>query len=155
MIERRACGPDYPGWEADDLGGVFYGGVEVAQRRHGKYFAVSGGHGGTILVHRLVCSAFHGPRAEDRPLALHYNDVGVDNRPENLRWGSWRDNVRDAQRNGGLPRAAAPARRPTRAKRERQDLSAKFGIDDKGHLLPDGLATKAQRAAREAIGLKA
>ena len=53
----------------------------------------------TRLVHHLVCEAFHGPRG-DGQVARHLNDVKLDNRAENLAWGSKTDNRRDAVRNG-------------------------------------------------------
>ena len=52
------------------------------------------------LVHRLVLEAFIGPAPEGKPLALHNNDIPDDNRIENLRWGSYRDNQMDRVRNG-------------------------------------------------------
>lgn len=54
------------------------------------------------LVHRLVAAAFH-PNPEGHPVARHLNDVRVDNRAENLAWGSLSDNTADAIRNGRNP----------------------------------------------------
>jgi hypothetical protein len=45
-------------------------------------------------VHHLVCEAFHGPRPEGY-FACHKNDRGMDNRAENLYWGSAEDNACD------------------------------------------------------------
>ena len=39
-------------------------------------------------VHRLVCEAFHGPPPDPKSMACHKNDIGTDNRAENLEWGS-------------------------------------------------------------------
>lgn len=52
------------------------------------------------LVHRLVCEAFHGPAPSPDHVAAHWNDVGDDNRPENLRWATQAENVADMRRNG-------------------------------------------------------
>lgn len=51
------------------------------------------------LLHRLVCEAFHGPPPEGKPWALHKDDDKSNNTPENLYWGTRRDNQRDAVRN--------------------------------------------------------
>ena len=53
---------------------------------------------GRFKVSRLVCEAFHGP-APNRPasdgksMAMHMDDNPQNNRPENLRWGSCKDNL--------------------------------------------------------------
>jgi hypothetical protein len=50
-------------------------------------------------VHHLVLEAFVGPRPPGME-ACHWNDVGHDNRSENLRWDTHSENMRDAYRNG-------------------------------------------------------
>lgn len=49
---------------------------------------------GNVKVHRAVCSAFHGRPPSGRPLALHSNENGLDNRPGNLFWGTHLENSR-------------------------------------------------------------
>lgn len=51
-------------------------------------------------VHSLVCEAFHGPRPNDRPLALHRDGNHLNNRPDNLYWGTPKENAQDALRHG-------------------------------------------------------
>ena len=53
-------------------------------------------------VHRMVAEAFIGP-IPDGMYVLHYNDVGTDNRLENLRIGTCSENGHDAVRNGVHP----------------------------------------------------
>ena len=50
-------------------------------------------------VHRLVLEAFVGP-CPDGMVACHYNDIGTDNRLENLRWDTPSENTKDLVRNG-------------------------------------------------------
>jgi hypothetical protein len=57
-------------------------------------------YGRTRRVHRLVAMAFHGLPPEDKPMALHRDDVQSNNTPENLYWGDALDNHVDAKRNG-------------------------------------------------------
>lgn len=54
-------------------------------------------------VHSLICEAFNGPRKPGQ-MCRHLNDIKLDNRPENLAWGSMRDNAADARRNGRMAR---------------------------------------------------
>lgn len=51
-------------------------------------------------VHRLMAKAFL-PNPHQYPLVRHLNDVRVDNRIENLAWGSHSDNSKDSVSNGG------------------------------------------------------
>lgn len=52
-----------------------------------------------FLVHHLVLAAFVGPRPEGME-GCHRNDVGSDNRVENLRWDTRSANALDSVRNG-------------------------------------------------------
>ena len=58
-----------------------------------------------IGVHRLVLLAFVGEPPPGRPYACHRNDVGSDNRLENLYWGSPQQNSLDSVRNGNHTQA--------------------------------------------------
>ena len=51
-------------------------------------------------IHRLLLETFFGRAPPGKPLALHRNDVGADNRLENLYWGDDKDNRADSIRNG-------------------------------------------------------
>jgi hypothetical protein len=57
----------------------------------------------TRRVHILVLEAFSGFRPEGM-LCLHWDDNRVNNRIENLRWGTLLDNASDSIRNGRQPR---------------------------------------------------
>jgi hypothetical protein len=68
-----------------------YGKRMVALRKDGK--------SRSFLVHRLVLEAFVGTAPEGTE-ACHTNDIGHDNRLENLRWDTRRENIFDQVRNG-------------------------------------------------------
>jgi hypothetical protein len=51
------------------------------------------------MVHRLVCITFHGPPPEERMEAAHRNDVGTDNRSNNLRWLTHQQNIDERGKN--------------------------------------------------------
>ncbi len=65
-------------------------------------------------VHRLVCEAFNGPPPFAGALCRHLNDDPLDNRPENLAWGTISQNVLDAIANNRRPRDAFAARSEAR-----------------------------------------
>lgn len=54
-----------------------------------------------ILISRLVCLAFHGLPPEGKDNVLHYDDDSDNNTPENLRWGTLKENAADMRRNLG------------------------------------------------------
>jgi len=54
-----------------------------------------------VLIARLVCLAFHGLPPENKTNVLHYNDNGFENVPENLRWGTLKENAADMRQNLG------------------------------------------------------
>jgi hypothetical protein len=60
------------------------------------------GHAAVQRVHRLVCTAFHGPPPSlDKGWVLHRDGDPSNNRPENLRWGSAQENSDDLGRHIG------------------------------------------------------
>ena len=54
----------------------------------------------TKSVHRLVCMAFHGMPPTAMHQTRHLNGNRTDNRPENLAWGTQRENWTDRKAHG-------------------------------------------------------
>lgn len=78
------------------------GPLKPSLNRYG-YERVTLGLGGTrwhATIHRLVCGAFHGPPPNDKPLACHRDGNTLNNRADNLYWGSASDNMQDVLRHG-------------------------------------------------------
>lgn len=44
-------------------------------------------------VHQLICEAFHGPAPFDSAVVIHIDEDAHNNRPENLRWGTQKENL--------------------------------------------------------------
>lgn len=44
-------------------------------------------------VHQLVCEAFHGPKPFDGAVVIHLDENALNNRPENLKWGTQKENL--------------------------------------------------------------
>ena len=49
--------------------------------------------GKNYKLHRLVCEAFHGPKPSSEAVVIHLDEDGMNNRPENLRWGTQKENL--------------------------------------------------------------
>lgn len=48
---------------------------------------------GNIKVHRIVCEAFHGAPPNPRSVVIHIDENGLNNKPENLKWGTQKENL--------------------------------------------------------------
>lgn len=48
---------------------------------------------GNIKVHRAICEAFHGPAPFEGAVVIHLDEDAHNNRPENLKWGTQRENL--------------------------------------------------------------
>lgn len=60
--------------------------------RH-EYMGLQSRKYGNIKVHKAVCEAFHGPAPFERAVVIHLNENALDNRPENLKWGTQKENL--------------------------------------------------------------
>lgn len=60
--------------------------------RH-EYMGVFNRKFGNMKIHRLICEAFHGPQPEGKPIVLHLDEDATNNNPENLRWGTQKENL--------------------------------------------------------------
>ena len=52
--------------------------------------------GKNMKVHRLVCAAFHGPAPFENAVVIHIDEDGTNNKPENLKWGTQKENLNSA-----------------------------------------------------------
>lgn len=50
-------------------------------------------HGQNYKIARLVCEAFHGVPPDDKPVCMHLDENSQNNRPENLAWGTQKENL--------------------------------------------------------------
>ena len=46
-----------------------------------------------MKVHRIVCEAFHGLAPFKKAVVIHIDENSTNNRPENLRWGTQKENL--------------------------------------------------------------
>jgi len=48
---------------------------------------------GNVKVHQAVCEAFHGPKPFPTAVVIHVDEDSLNNRPENLKWGTQKENL--------------------------------------------------------------
>ena len=103
--------PGYPAYLATSSGRIYstYRGgrwLHTHPDRHG-YLAVNlyagDGRRGRLHVHHIVLLTFVGPRPHPSSVARHLNGDRLDNRIENLAWGTQAENIADGMRQGSMP----------------------------------------------------
>lgn len=57
------------------------------------YYSLRSRRFGQKKVHRLVCEAFHGAPPFEGAVVIHLDENALNNRPENLRWGTQKENL--------------------------------------------------------------
>ena len=83
------------------LGQIIAG--RVGDRGYSYFNATLNGKRKTLKFHRLVCEAFHGPAPSPRHVVAHCNGNRLDNRAENLRWATTKENHGDRYEHGTNP----------------------------------------------------
>ncbi len=105
--------PDYPGyrvgtdcsvWSCLGIGGLLHGAITSNWRRKTLHVSKQGYHAvrlrrQTITVHTLMLSAFVGPKPPGHE-CRHLNGNRLDNRLDNLAWGTHAENISDSFRHG-------------------------------------------------------
>ena len=117
--------PGCPGYEVSNLAGVRTKPRILRAWDHKNTYQYIGTGGKRWALHRLVCEAFHGPPPLDGMVAAHGDGDPANNNADNLRWATYAENNRDAQRHGTafdiagyvakLPPEGKPNRRLTKA----------------------------------------
>ena len=88
-IRRKVYSKSMPYGGTRTYGGKAHYGVAVNKPKRMLFFF----RGKNYKVHRIVCEAFHGPAPFKGAVVLHINEDGHDNRPENLKWGTQKENL--------------------------------------------------------------
>jgi hypothetical protein len=58
-----------------------------------EYYGLFHKERGNLKIHRLVCEAFHGPSPFPKAVVIHLDEDALNNRPENLKWGTQKENL--------------------------------------------------------------
>lgn len=110
--------PGFPGYKACSNGKIFglkgfFLSPSVTKLNYERVTLRVGPPGATepktMTVHSLICSAFHGERPSPKMQTRHWDGNRRNNLPDNLLWGTWKDNYEDQVRHGrGLDGAGNP-----------------------------------------------
>lgn len=80
----------YRAYLPEPINGVVCKAAKAASHEYLGYWAR---HYGNIKVHRAVCEAFHGPAPFEGAVVIHLDENALNNRPENLKWGTQKENL--------------------------------------------------------------
>lgn len=80
---------------------------------------------GNIKVHQAVCEAFHGPKPFATAVVIHKDEDALNNRPENLKWGTQKENL-------NMPKIKAYHRARVGAASARSTWAANRNRDEEG-----------------------
>jgi hypothetical protein len=67
--------------------------TKAAKTARHEYYGIRTRLFGQKKVHRLVCEAFHGPPPFEGAVVIHLDENALNNRADNLRWGSQKENL--------------------------------------------------------------
>lgn len=103
MEKLKKC-PSYPGYFADYLGFVwstkrgYPQKLSLCESQDGywRVFHAQGSKG----AHIFVCDAFHGPKPSSKHQVRHLDGNRKNNSPENLKWGTSKENAADRTNHG-------------------------------------------------------
>lgn len=94
--------PEFENYKASSLGRVLNPSGELLKpyprRRYQAVRLHNNGESHQIYLHRLIAKVFI-PNPKNYRCVLHNNDVGIDNRVSNLRWGTMKMNFDDRFKN--------------------------------------------------------
>lgn len=115
MNEEWRSSPSFPEYEASSLGRVRRAKPDRYGRHAGRVMAVTKIAAGytqcslsteagrkKVLVHRLVCEAFHGVAPTAQHQAAHCDGDSANNRAANLRWATAKENEADKRTHGTI-----------------------------------------------------
>jgi hypothetical protein len=75
----------------------------VGNRGYRYFNATIDGKRKTLKFHRIVCEAFHGPQPSPSHVVAHNDGNRLNNRADNLRWATTRENHADRYEHGTNP----------------------------------------------------
>jgi hypothetical protein len=125
MIEFKKIGGEYIGYWADNEGNIWSSKRMTGGKGNGPIFKIEeepilkkkpsidrygyhrvrisvNGKQSSIRVHTLVLLAFHGPKPFKNAICRHLDGNKSNNQPNNLRWGTYKENAQDMIDHGFL-----------------------------------------------------
>jgi hypothetical protein len=75
----------------------------VGERGYRYFNATTSGKRKVLKFHRIVCEAFHGPQPSPKHVVAHNDGNPLNNRADNLRWATARENHADRYEHGTNP----------------------------------------------------
>ena len=94
--------PGFPGYHISKEGKLYNKGHPVKTFYHKRYERTklrNGNLSKNVKIHRLVAEAYI-PNPNNLPVVMHLNNIRTDNRAENLKWGTQKENTQQCIQEG-------------------------------------------------------
>jgi hypothetical protein len=93
LLPKRWAQMPHGKWRCYEPGATY--GVKTRSSKTARhvYMGIYNKFYGNMKIHRIVCEAFHGPAADPAHIVIHIDEDATNNRPENLKWGTMKENM--------------------------------------------------------------
>ncbi len=93
LLPERTAQMPYGGWRKYTPVPTYGNKSKSSKNARHKYYGFFNKERGNLKVHRLICEAFHGPAPFPKAIVIHIDEDALNNRPENLKWGTQKENL--------------------------------------------------------------
>jgi hypothetical protein len=93
QLPNRMAQMPHGGWREYKTRPVFGVVTRASKSARHAYYSMFTRNFGNMKIHRLVCEAFHGAAPDGKGVVLHLDENALNNRPENLKWGTQKENL--------------------------------------------------------------
>lgn len=93
LLPERIAQMPYGGWRTYTPAPTFGCKRRASKTARHEYYGIFHKERGNLKIHRLICEAFHGPAPFPKAIVIHLDEDALNNRPENLKWGTQRENL--------------------------------------------------------------
>ena len=92
LPERSAQMP-HGGWRTYTPTPTYGSKLKSSKTARHEYYGMFQKERGNLKIHRLICETFHGPSPFPKAVVIHLDEDALNNRPENLKWGTQKENL--------------------------------------------------------------
>ena len=93
LLPERIAQMPYGGWRTYTPTPTYGSKRRATKTARHEYYGFFQRDRGSLKIHRLICEAFHGPSPFPKAVVIHLDEDALNNKPENLKWGTQKDNL--------------------------------------------------------------
>ena len=93
ILPERTAPMPYGGWRIYTPKPTYGHKTKAFKTSRHEFYHLFQKERGTMKIHRLICEAFYGPAPFPKAVVIHLDEDALNNRPENLKWGTQKENL--------------------------------------------------------------